>query len=90
MGDVYVKPAPVALDGAINNPVLVTVPVPAALMIGRWEEANDCLPEDYARPSYFAVRNERSTLVAWSTAHIARGLRSLGIPSSSPSPADSN
>ncbi len=47
MGDVYIKPVPVALGGDANKPVLLVRPAPRREEIAAWEAANGRLPDDY-------------------------------------------
>ncbi len=47
MGDVYIKPVPVALGGDVNKPVLLARPAPRRDEIAAWEAANGRLPDDY-------------------------------------------
>jgi hypothetical protein len=47
MGDVYIKPVPVALGGDANKPVMMDRPPPSRAEIAAWEAGNTRLPEDY-------------------------------------------
>lgn len=47
MGEVHVKPIPVALGGDANKPVLIVRPAPQRNEIALWEAASGRLPEDY-------------------------------------------
>jgi hypothetical protein len=47
MGDVYIKPVPIALGGDVNSPALLSRPAPRRDEIAAWEAANGRLPDDY-------------------------------------------
>ncbi|MGL5010935.1 MAG: SMI1/KNR4 family protein [Paracoccaceae bacterium] len=47
MGDVYIKPVPVALGGDVLKPTLIARPAPSRAEIAQWEAGNGRLPDDY-------------------------------------------
>jgi hypothetical protein len=47
MGDVFIKPVPIALGGDATKPVLMARPAPRREDIAQWEGEKGRLPEDY-------------------------------------------
>jgi hypothetical protein len=47
MGDVYIKPVPVAVGGDVMNPQIMARPAPRRDEIAGWEASHGRLPDDY-------------------------------------------